>query len=159
MASTGGSETTTLTANNLPSHTHTATVSDGGSHNHTATVGGDGTHTHVAKDSGSYGNGTELGIYFAWNSATTKGSTVSGGGHTHNVSISNGGTHKHTVTIDNNTTTNSSFSNMQPYIALNYIIKYDDPSYLLEPTIVTENYTMTPTTMVPNSNSSYFGVM
>jgi microcystin-dependent protein len=59
------------------------------------------------------------------------------------------GLHSHTVTIGN-TGSGTPFSIMQPYITLNYIIKYDDPSNVTEPAIVTENYT--------NTISSYFGV-
>jgi microcystin-dependent protein len=50
-------------------------------------------------------------------------SNSNAGGHTHTMSNSNAGSHTHTMT---NTSTggSASFSILQPYISLNYIIKY-----------------------------------
>ena len=46
---------------------------------------------------------------------------------------------------------------MQPYITIFYIIKYDDPSYISEPTtIVMENYTPINTSSVRNYRKSNY---
>jgi len=96
LAATGGSETNTLTANNLPAHTHS--VNDPGhSHHMGPRIGG-----------GSSGWGTVV------NAGYTGGADqpywYSGGAGTG-------------ITVGNNTTTNSAVNNLQPYLVVNYIIK------------------------------------
>jgi hypothetical protein len=136
LASTGGTETVTVNS------TGTLTVANMPAHNHIATVSGGG-HEHAVPIRGSGGSGA-IHPYFAYNTAANMGNvnTVGGGAHTHTVTIGDRGSGTAFSATANNV------SIMQPYITLNYIIKYDDPSYLTEPTIVTENYIQ----------SSYFGV-
>jgi microcystin-dependent protein len=92
-------------------------VSNSPSHAHTATMSGNVTGTPNSTDSG--GSNTA-------NFNTVSGNTANtGGDHAHNVSNnaatindSAGGSHAHTVPAS------SSLSNLQPYITLNYIIKF-----------------------------------
>jgi microcystin-dependent protein len=130
---TGGATATTLTANNLPAHSHPNTLSNNtvssSSHTHTSWLGlataVDGslivpqpqsmtTLTPPASASGvSTGAGINIGfaslgannLYNQVSSAPSANTTVN-------------------ITNANNTTTNTSFSNLQPYIVMRYYIKY-----------------------------------
>ena len=128
LGHTGGASTVTLTTANMPAHTHTVTVDSAGSHNHTATDSG---HTHTYDDA-----------YFAENrgygypnnnfgtSASTDGDNsfyyrsgpVTNTGYA-NISVGNNGSHTHTATASS-TGSGSSFDVTNPYIMLNYIIRY-----------------------------------
>ena len=163
LGATGGVETVTvsstgaLTSANMPIHSHTGTtVSGGGIHSHTTVSDPDGAHNH------GIGNGTtKLNNYDTGNGDIPTTSQYSGkistdnvNPHTHQIKIVDTGAHTHTLTIYNTgntnpssfTTTSGNVSVMQPYIVLNYIIKYDD----IDPVIVAENYTYI--------SSPYFGV-
>ena len=53
------------------------------------------------------------------------GTATNNGGHNHTITINNGGVHTHTGnTIISDTGEGLAHNNMQPYIILNYIIKY-----------------------------------
>ena len=110
----GGSEGVTLNLNELPSHTH------GMTHNHTATASADAGHTHNIPSRVGIGTGTNtfgVGMFvalaeYAYTTATS-------------------GAHGHTITVDNSakTATDSAGSgtaheNRQPFLAVNYIIKF-----------------------------------
>lgn len=69
-----GSETTTLTQNELPSHNHTASSSNNGSHNHSGNTGNSGNHTHSGSISSS-------GLH------AHTGTTDSDGSHTHSLNM------------------------------------------------------------------------
>jgi microcystin-dependent protein len=93
MGATGGADTTTLNANNLPAHTHP--VTDPG-HAHTVTAmsqGNEGT------------NGAAFGRL--GNNQPNATDTVQTG-----------------ITVGSNATTNTPVSVVNPYIVLQYIIKF-----------------------------------
>ena len=109
----GGSKTNTISVNQLPAHNHTGTTDSAGTHNHTSNAtGGQGNLGLVTAD----GNNTvidtdsSLGELNVWTTPYA-------------LSINNNGAHTHTFTT-NNTGGGQSVNNLQPYIVLNYIIKY-----------------------------------
>jgi microcystin-dependent protein len=137
LGEAGGSKTNTLSVNQLPSHNHTGTTDSDGLHNHTGTADSAGLHTHTSNAVGGQGNlglVTANGVNTVVDTDSSNGelnvwttpyalSIDNGGVHTHNLSINNNGTHTHTFTT-NNTGGGQSVNNLQPYIVLNYIIKY-----------------------------------
>lgn len=111
-----GSETHTLTANEIPGHTHTGTTTTSGDHTHIATASNAGLHTHPLTDPGhthtqttindDYNNsGTSPPGFTAdsagtmtWNninSSTTGITIASSGVHTHDITVNNAGNHSH----------------------------------------------------------------
>ena len=114
LNATGGSETHTLTTDQLPGHTHTGKTGikglDGKYEN-------DGSHTHdyqKPNDKGATGCGT--GAWYQdhpdWFYENTKEETLSGGNH------------QHAFTTDS-TGEGNDFSIMPPFHVVNYIIKSD----------------------------------
>ena len=164
LGGTGGSETVQLTRANMPVHNHNVTLDSQGAHTHTGstdskgehshsgrTTEGDGSHGHtVETNSGTTGDNNKIGWSGTSNWKGSSTTNVSGGVHIHNLRTNTEGAHTHSVTVLSNgahthtaTVGNSgegtAFSVVPPYIALNYIIKYDDPSNITEPV---ENYRM-----------------
>ncbi len=129
LGETGGSGITSLSTNELPSHTHTGTTSTTGSHNHpSSSTNSTGNHTHgfiMNKDDGnsSHNNGQHPAGDAAIDSNAYTIQTELAGEHSHTLSISSDGSHTHTFTT-NSSGSGDSFSILNPYIALNYIIKY-----------------------------------
>ena len=144
LKATGGAETVTLNTGNMPAHTHSNTLTNnavtsgaGSPHYHANTLGGNTvptdthTHTQVAAFTSTYqaNNGLQY----------TQGGTVqnqdvytSGPSATQTVYITNvnESAHTHSVTSNVSITNQSqgsggSHDNMQPFYALNYIIKHD----------------------------------
>jgi len=121
---TGGSNTVTLTAANIPSHTHGISISGTTGQRTSGIVNGTiGNHSHTAQvfkkqRRGQSGGGNNQGGQSG--QATTANSTVNvqkyDPGHTHTISIPSG-------TADSNNTTTSSFSIMPPYYILAFIIR------------------------------------
>ena len=141
----GGAENITLSITNLPSHTHDVnpssfTSASEGAHTHTVdppstSTSTDGSHTHTYVD--EHENSREQVDYpdETWVSdvqtSETK-NTGAAGNHYHTVNIAEfnsgaGSVHSHTIDVPNTTSTSvgsgTSFSNVQPFIVLNYIIK------------------------------------
>ena len=140
---TGGSATTKLVVNNIPSHNHSCDTT--GNHSHTATTSTAGNHTHTRGtmnitgnfggtdvQSGYYGNGafaiTSRGNYkdaggtyesnYGKNmsfdaSRNWSGATSSNGSHNHTLTTSTNGNHTHTV---GNTGSGTAFNTISPYI-------------------------------------------
>ena len=146
LSLTGGNENTTLTIANMPSHSHTGTTSTTGEHTHDIDL--------------YYGTGgSQEYVSYSGNSAMYKKYKIpSSGAHTHTITTSDAGS-------------GQSFSNMQPYIVLNYIIKYNDASNIYEPNVTPAKQIIStvpvPLTVVnpvntavvaENYTSPYFGV-
>lgn len=115
LGGAGGSEQVTLTQAMMPAHAHT--VSDPG---HTHGVN-DPQHSHVASGKQAYGLNTQPntgGAQFV--SGDRELVTVSGASASTNISIAAGGVG---FSATNNAGSGSGHLNVQPTIALNYIIK------------------------------------
>lgn len=127
IGETGGSKTSALTSGNLPAHTHTAsstststsTVTEpnsGQGHAHNGPSGSQFTVQNINSAGGSVS--TSTGPHTAYNNTSTAlattGITVATSTGT-STTVSGGG---------NNTATGDAFSVLQPYIALNYIIRF-----------------------------------
>ena len=113
----GGSQSKTLSVGEMPSHTHTGTTSTDGSHNH---VYNDAYFAEFSPGGGVYGTSaaTDTDNAFRWRKADgTYSSTPQ------DLNTSTNGSHNHTFTTES-TGSGNSFSLMNPYITLNYIIKY-----------------------------------
>ena len=122
---TGGTGSTTLVANNLPAHTHPNTLTDPG-HEHLLVYGGSqGANRSVY---GDYLLGGSINFFTPPTPQAANASAVSGPavGATNTTGI--------TITNANNVTTNSAFSNLQPYIVMRYYIKYSSGNTSIGPT-------------------------
>lgn len=107
---TGGSATTKLVVNNIPSHNHTCSTT--GSHSHSASTGSAGTHTHkyiTRTGSGTSGNVAEMQT----SGGGYNGSMSSDGAHTHSVTINANGNHAHSIGY---TGSGTAFTTISPYI-------------------------------------------
>ena len=150
LGKTGGTTSVTLETANLPSHTHSTpnhnhsasvsglTASSAGDHGHTSStsVSSGGNHNHSLVIAGVmdtvYPGGTQM-IQADFGSSATTGD---GGSHSHtaSTSVSTGGSHTHSISgsvsvaSGGASTTGAAgsgtaFNNMNPFIAMNFIIK------------------------------------
>ena len=116
-----------MSTNQLPSHNHTGTTDTAGSHTHTATDSG---HAHsyndayFAENRGNRQNVYGTGAYTDYDNdfiyRTPTPTTYTGYA---NITVANNGQHTHTFTT-NTTGSNSSINILNPYLVLNYLIKY-----------------------------------
>ncbi len=126
-------------------HSHTGSTSTSGAHSHSGTTNTTGAHTHAysrrartLKSAGGLPNFYEAGGLTTVNTSTSGNhshsfTTSTAGGHTHTLSIASvanhshiiaaDGSHEHTVSIGESGG-GISHNNLQPYIVLNFIIKY-----------------------------------
>ena len=139
---TGGSATTKLVVNNIPSHNHSCDTT--GNHSHTATTSWAGNHSHTRGSMNITGQvtgtdqGNNRGAFDKWNGELTSwmdfqgehgtkdtalwnfdaskswtGSTSTEGNHTHTLTTSTNGNHTHTI---GNTGSGTAFNTISPYI-------------------------------------------
>lgn len=111
LGAVSGSNSKTLSQNNLPNVTLSGTAAAGGVHNHTATSSTTGAHTHTGTTSSdqhnhtitAYNSGTGTsGIVSNSNSSSTVNSkTTSSDSHSHTITTTSNGDHAHTITVAN----------------------------------------------------------
>jgi microcystin-dependent protein len=127
LGDNGGNSNITLSTNQLPSHNHTGTTNSAGSHTHTATDSG---HNHSYNDAYFAENrGGGQNVFGTASSSDydndyiyrTPTPTTSIGFA--NITVENNGQHTHSFTTDT-TGSGSSINIMNPYLVLNYLIKY-----------------------------------
>jgi microcystin-dependent protein len=134
----------TGTAASGGAHGHTASTSTSTTHGHTGSAAADAGHAHNSRYDGSRGETTTRSPFkdanarqqnnAQWSGAAGDhghtGSITSGGAHTHALTVQAAADHAHTVTINDATATNQNAGsgeghpNLQPYIVVNYVIKY-----------------------------------
>lgn len=126
LGNTGGTKTVTLEENQLPSHIHTGTTNTTGLHSHNATDSG---HNHLysdayfAENSGGEQNvyGTSAGTDYD-NDYRYRPTQSTNTGYA-NITVANNGSHEHTFST-NATGSGNSVNILNPYLVLNYLIKY-----------------------------------
>jgi microcystin-dependent protein len=127
LGNKGGAKTVTLAESQLPSHSHTGTTDSSGIHNHSATDSG---HAHLfddayfAENTGGGSNnvfGTSAGT--DWDNTYRFRPTPATYTGYANISVGNNGSHEHTFTT-NATGSGNSVNILNPYLVLNYLIKY-----------------------------------
>jgi microcystin-dependent protein len=120
-----GVDSITLTSDQLPSHNHKGVVDIGGQHNHNAIDTG---HTHNVQDAFfSAWNGVNAGLAGSFNGVDYDNqlfvrNTVTDTANA-NIIVNDASGHTHTFTTDL-TGSGNSIDIMNPYIVLNYIIRY-----------------------------------
>jgi microcystin-dependent protein len=111
-----GAETVTLATTNLPSHTH------GMSHDHTASTASAGTHNHAPPAGATHyvysGFNSNAGLSFS-SGGILGGTTGDAGAHTHSVTVATSA-----KTVTDAAGSGTAHENMQPYLVVNYIIKF-----------------------------------
>lgn len=115
----GGTETTTLTVSQMPSHTHTqnAHTHTQNSHNHTQNP-----HTHNIELNNSFhpaGGGSATTSWAADTAGTSFGNVVVSATATNQSATA---TNQSTTATNQNTGGGGAHSNMQPYLSIRYII-------------------------------------
>lgn len=125
LAQKQGSENVTLEVRHLPSHNHTGTTDSAGSHSHGVNDSG---HTHPYLDAYFTENKSLGQNLFGTGSRTDSDNDIyernmTTSSSTTGISIQSAGSHTHTFTTSSVGSGNS-FSIVQPYIAINYLIKY-----------------------------------
>ena len=108
----GGNQTITLTEGQMPSHSHTGTTSSEGTHSHTSNATGGLGGTGLAFSNGNF---TASGIDGTDNELNLQNTAA--------LTINDSGSHSHTFTTST-TGSGLSIDIMNPYVVLNYIIKF-----------------------------------
>jgi microcystin-dependent protein len=119
LASTGGSETRTLTTTELPPHTHTGTTDSSGSHSHTINDPG---HIHARLNGFDDNNGSNNPGQAPPGDASPDTTGYPTESATTGITINSSGAHTHTFTTGSSGS-GAAFSLLNPFMALNFIIK------------------------------------
>jgi microcystin-dependent protein len=135
VGKTGGEENHTLSIDELPTHNFTGKTSISGNHNHNELTGMSGEHTHntnindyglIHKSTGNNNtvNNLSLTSGIGFPDLLTKPLKLEiNNSENHSHSISYDGNHEHTFITDN-VGLNNAHNIMQPYVVMNYLIKY-----------------------------------
>ena len=117
----GGRSSVTLSLEHIPAHTHTGITSSDGSHNHTVNDPG---HTHISRIAVDDNNGSTVeGQAPPGDSFVNVVNGMSTSSSTTGISLSASDTHTHTFTTSS-VGSGTSFSVLNPYLSLSFIIKY-----------------------------------
>jgi microcystin-dependent protein len=111
VGQTGGTETQTLSTDNMPAHAHTGTTSTNGSH----------THSHNATGS-PYSLSTYTGSNTATGDLDTSSSEADLYAGSVALTINSAGDHTHTFTTSTEGS-GEAFNIMQPFVVMNYLIR------------------------------------
>lgn len=120
--STGGSASITLTSGQLPSHSHSfsSSTDSGGSHSHSGSTGS-ASHSHSV---GNQNSRSDILAGGGTTTASTGGGSTGSDSHSHSITVDSGGGHTHSMSGSTGSTgSGSSVDNMQPYLAMPYIIR------------------------------------
>lgn len=136
IGDTGGTNSLTLAAGNIPSHTHSfsATTSGAGSHNHTGTTSTNGDHYHLdgevmdvtAEATYGYSSGPSASRVDQSQSETksSHAHTSTAGAHNHTFTTSTASNHTHSVSGTTGAYgSGNAFDNRPAYYALAFIMK------------------------------------
>ena len=146
LGKTGGAQEHVLSIDEMPSHNHSGTTSSSGGHTHTGNTTTSGQHTHTGfttrdgahrhqsdqRQNSSQTGGTAMSGA-SYSGGTAKRLTTENGGHQHGFTTHYAGNHNHQVVLNDVGNHNHVImsegggmphNNMQPYIVLNFIIKY-----------------------------------
>lgn len=143
LNNTGGTNSYSLTTNQLPSHDHTFVTASAGAHTHSLSINSAGSHTHCEGSAGShthnvwqaiksgsvaYGSSYTAAVgSWGWNTSVSSAgshthSICSAGDHTHSGTASSAGAHTHSGTT-NSTGSGSAIDNRPSFIQLAFIMK------------------------------------